>query len=306
MTASVKVSVVKTDHRESGVRSAIELLGDELPDLSHKRVILKPNFNSADPFPASTHNDTLSSVVQSLKRQGAAAVIVAERSGIAWNSHEVAEDKGIVPLLKTLGAEYIILDDLSAEDWVHIPLDGGHWKRGIEMPRMVLEADAVVEICCLKTHAYGGHFTLSLKNAVGFVSRKASADGYEYMKELHSSPRQRSMIAEINSTFSADLLVMDGLSAFVDGGPTAGTTVHPGLVLASTDRIALDAVGVAILRTFETTPDVLNGAIFEQEQIERAVHLGLGIASPSQIELVAASDQESQDWMEQIQMKLSD
>lgn len=306
MTTSVKVSVVKTDNRESGVRSAIELLGDELPDLSGKHVILKPNFNSSDPFPASTHNDTLMEIIRSLKRQDVAAVIVAERSGIAWNSHEVVEDKAIVPLLEALGAEYVILDDVPAEEWIHIPLEDGHWKRGIEMPRMILEAEAVVETCCLKTHAYGGHFTLSLKNAVGFVPLKASTDGYEYMKELHSSPRQRSMIAEINSTFSADLLVIDGLSAFIDGGPTAGTTVHPGLILASTDRVALDAVGVAILRTYETTPDVLNGAIFEQEQIERAVQLGLGIASPAEIELVGASDQESQDWVDRIQLKLSD
>ena len=47
-------------------------------------------------------------------------------------------------------------------------------------------------------------------------------------------------------------------------------------MIASTDRIALDAVGVATLRIYGTTGEVENGSIFEQEQIARAVELGLG------------------------------
>ena len=41
------------------------------------------------------------------------------------------------------------------------------------------------------------------------------------------------------------------------------------MVLAGTDRVALDAVGVAILRMFGTTREVSRGRVFEQEQIAR-------------------------------------
>ncbi len=58
------------------------------------------------------------------------------------------------------------------------------------------------------------------------------------------------------------------------------------MILAGTDRVALDAVGVAILRYFGTTPEVMRGRIFEQEQIARAVELGLGVTAPDQIELI--------------------
>ncbi|MCK5585404.1 DUF362 domain-containing protein [Candidatus Bipolaricaulota bacterium] len=305
MSRTVKVSVVTVEDREAGIRSAIELLGSERPALSGKSIVLKPNFNSADPFPASTHNDTTAAIIRFLQECEAARITVAERSGIAWNSHEVADEKGIRPLLKTLGVDYVILEDLAADDWVHVPLENSHWKRGIELPKLVLDAEALVITCCLKTHAYGGHFTLSLKNAVGLVPLKSASDGYEYMKELHSSSWQRSMIAEINAAFRPDLVILDALSAFIDGGPTSGTVVHPGIILASTDRIAMDAVGVAILRTYETTPDVMKGSIFEQGQIRRAVQLGLGTESPEGIELVAAPDPESESWVQRIRAQLS-
>jgi uncharacterized protein (DUF362 family) len=61
----------------------------------------------------------------------------------------------------------------------------------------------------------------------------------------------------------------------------------------------MDAVGVALLRHFGTTPEVSRGAIFEQEQIARAVQLGLGVASPGQIELVTG-DSESATFAKKI------
>ena len=50
--------------------------------------------------------------------------------------------------------------------------------------------------------------------------------------------------------------------------------------------MALDAVGVALLRYFGTTDAVASGSIFQQEQIARAVALGLGVSGPEGIELI--------------------
>ena len=106
------------------------------------------------------------------------------------------------------------------------------------------------------------------------------------MSELHSSPDQRLMIAEVNAAYQPALILMDGVDAFVSGGPDQGKLVHPGLILAGTDRIALDVAGVAILRIFGTTPEVTQGPIFQLEQIARAVELDLGISNPDQIEFL--------------------
>ena len=141
------------------------------------------------------------------------------------------------------------------------------------------------------TTPYGGHFTLSLKNSVGLVAKSVPGERYDYMSELHSSPHQRHMIAEINVAYQPALIVLDGVEAFVDGGPGRGKRVAAQVILAGTDRVAIDAVGVAILRYFGTTPAVSQGPIFQQEQIARAVELNLGVDGPEKIELITADPQ---------------
>ncbi len=79
---------------------------------------------------------------------------------------------------------------------------------------------------------------------------------------------------------------MDATKAFVSGGPESGDLVKPNVILAGKDRVAMDAVGVAILRLFGTTPEVSKGRIFQQEQIARAVELGIGIQSARDIQLI--------------------
>jgi uncharacterized protein (DUF362 family) len=113
-----------------------------------------------------------------------------------------------------------------------------------------------------------------------------SRHGYHYMQELHSSPHQRKMIAEINAPFSPDLVVMDGIDAFVDGGPMTGKRAKGNVFLASMDRVAIDAVGLAVLKVLGSNDQIMGRKIFEQEQIARAVELGLGADSPEAIELV--------------------
>ncbi len=288
-----KVALVKTDDRDRGVRQAIDLL--DLSPLHNKSVVLKPNFNSADPAPGSTHNDTLRSLVLALNEMGASGITLAERSGPGDSTRTVMDKKGIPQLAEELGFSIVNLEEMGPEGWRKIEPPESHWSDGFHFPRLYLEAEAVVQTCCLKTHAYGGHFTLSLKNAVGLVP----LSGYTYMKELHSSPYQRQMIAEINSAYSPDFVVMDGVEAFVDGGPARGTRVKADLMLASTDRVAIDAVGVAILRLLGTTIEVNRGLIFEQDQIARASEMALGVSSAEDIRLVT-SDAQSEAFAEQV------
>jgi uncharacterized protein (DUF362 family) len=275
-----KVALVSTEDRGEGVRKVIDLLG--LKSFRSKRVVLKPNFNTADPTPGSTHNETLRSLVLALQQMGAEEITLAERSGPGDSTRSVMEKKGISKLAQELGFRILNLEEAGPEGWSKVKPTESHWSDGFHFPRLYLEAESIVQTCCLKTHAYGGHFTLSLKNSVGLVPLK----GYPYMEELHSSRYQRQMIAEINTAYAPDLVVLDGVEAFVDGGPDHGTKVEADVMLAGTDRVAIDAVGVAILRLLGTTPEVSQGAIFEQEQIARAAELGLGVSSAREIQLV--------------------
>jgi uncharacterized protein (DUF362 family) len=129
---------------------------------------------------------------------------------------------------------------------------------------------------------------MSLKLHVGVVP--TTRHGYPYMDELHKSPHQRKMIAEINAPFAPALVVLDGIDTFVDGGPMIGTPARGDVFLASVDRVAIDAVGVAVLKSLGSNDAIMKPGIFEQEQIARAVELGLGAATPAGIEIKAADE----------------
>jgi uncharacterized protein (DUF362 family) len=285
---------VNTEERKTGVISSIKTLN--INPAKNKDVLLKPNFNTADQVPGSTDNDTLTALIEEVWNMGAKSIRLGERSFPP--TREVMEQKGVIPLLEKLDVEIIDFDELDKEDWVEIKPKDSHWKNGFRIARPILEAECLICTCCLKTHQYGGVFTLSLKLHVGVVP--TSRHGFDYMSELHGSPHQRKMIAEINAPFKPDLIVLDGIDAFVDAGPAVGKRAKGNVFLASTDRVALDAVGVAVLKSLGSNDQIMGPKIFDQEQISRAAEIGLGVTSPSEIELLAANDQ-SHEYKDRIQ-----
>jgi len=296
-TDIAKLAFVKTRNRAEGVRQALNLLGRN--PVQEKRILLKPNFNSADPAPASTHPDTLRSLVEALWEMGAQTITVADRGGMA-HSRRVMEVLGITVMAQELGFETLSFETLkSKQDWDLIQFEGSHWENGFPFARPCLEKDAIVQTCCLKPHRFGGHFTLSLKNTIGMVGNYMGSGGHNYMDELHSSPYQRLMIAEANVAYTPALVILDGVEAFIDNGPDTGTKVWGEAIIAGTDRIAIDALGLAMLRFLGYQGVAASGSIFEQEQIARAVELGLGVNAPEKIHLVTG-DAESEAYASQL------
>ena len=231
---------------------------------------------------------------------GAKSIRLGERSYPP--TREVMEKKGILPLLEKLNVKVIDFDSLEEKDWVLFKPKKSHWPNGFRIARPILDAECLISTCCLKTHQYGGIFTLSLKLHVGVVP--TFRHGFGYMGELHHSPHQRKMIAEINEPFKPSLVILDGVDAFVDGGPMTGKRARGEVFLASTDRVAIDAVGVAILKLLGSNESIMKPKIFEQEQIARSVELGLGASSPSEIDVIPG-DKGSQDYRDQVIKALS-
>src|SRR5258707_25246 len=300
-STTAHVAFVRTTDRAAGVARAIDLLG--LPAFHGKDLFLKPNLNSSNKAPGSTHQDTLAAIVRKLKDMGAGPLTIGDRSGMG-NTREVMEQKNVFQLGKELGGKVIVFDELTSDDWEHVKNSDSHWQQGFALPRVVRQSGGIVQTCCLKTHRYGGHFTLSLKNSVGLAAKKIPGNPYNFMSELHSSPDQRRMIAEINAAYKPDLGVLDGVEAFVNGGPDKGKLVQADIILAATDRVALDAVGVALLRHYGTTPEVSQGKIFEQEQLARAAELRIGVGSANQIELLTG-DRDSAEYAKPIKALLA-
>jgi uncharacterized protein (DUF362 family) len=274
------VALVRTNNRAKGIEEVLNLIGGLDSALAGRDgyVLVKPNLNSDDAFPGSVHPVTLQTVLRLLLDKGVPKdeIVVGDMSGPRWlPTRRTMKLNGTLNVVKEFGVRASFFEE---EEWVNVKPDKATtWPDGFRLARTVYDASRIVSLPCLKTHQYGGVFTLSLKNAVGVIN---PAD----RSYLHNSERMRSLIAEINLGFSVDLVVLDGMKCFVSGGPDKGNVASPGVIIAGNDRVALDAVGVSILKSLNAT-GTANVPIKEQEQLKRAAEVGLGQLSIENIKL---------------------
>lgn len=273
-----RVALVRATDRRAGVAAAIKLFDPR--GIAGKRVVLKPNFNSSDATPGSTHNDTLSQIVTELHARNARSITLGESSGPP-QTRGVMEQKGIFDLARDQRFDIVNYEEIADADWVSFPAAGTHWPEGFALPRLVTNSEYLVSTCCLKTHGYGGVFTMSLKLSVGLTPKKIR-------RTMHRSPDMRRMIAELNAGYRPNLIVLDGIAAFTDGGPSQGERKAGNVILVGDDRVAVDAVGVAVLKSLGANDAIMSRPVFQQEQIARAVELKLGVTRPDDIEIVTA------------------
>ena len=109
----------------------------------------------------------------------------------------------------------------------------------------------------------------------------------------------RKMIAEINLGYRPQLILMDGVEVFTDLGPMTGERKTANVILAGTDRVAIDAVGLAVLKEQGSNETIMGRKIFEQDQMKRAVEIGLGVTGPDQIEVITR-DSESRAYADKL------
>jgi uncharacterized protein (DUF362 family) len=282
------LALARNQDRKIALRTAVSLLGKM--DFGGKDLYLKGNYGSPDPFPATTHEDTLGAVVALLRESNCGNIILVERSGMGL-TRDVWEKLGVTAQAKQLGLRLLALEDLTPDQWRKEDLPGSNWKAGIEVPGFLDPDTYLIQVCNLKTHRFGGVFSASLKNSIGLTAKEGKLNaGYNYMKELHASSQQGAMIAEVNLAYQPKLIIMDAMHVFVRGGPEAGEIARPEVFLASSDRLAIDATGVALLRLQRETPEqpVSLRPVYEQDQLKRAVELNLGAKNASEIHFLTA------------------
>jgi uncharacterized protein (DUF362 family) len=258
-----KVAAVE-NVRQSAER-ALNILGPLNRAISRgDMVMVKPNFNSDDPPPASTDQAFLQAMLEILLEAGA-KVMVGESSGGIWRpTANVFARLHLRELTDKLGVKLIAFED-KPNDWVRISIDGEYLK-SVVMPRSAYEADKLVYLPCLKTHRLA-RYSGVLKLAFGFVhpgERRA----------FHLSYREEKL-AEISLCWQPDLIVMDGRKAFVTGGPQSGRVEKPNVILASGDLIAIDVEAVKILASYKAKNLILKDP-WRLPQITTALKYKLG------------------------------
>jgi len=270
--ALISKVTVKDDLKEN-ILHAVDLIGGFSKVLENgDEVLLKPNYNSADPPPASTDPEFLRALVELIYEHGAGKVVVGESSMQTLSTRKVMEKTGALEKLNGSGAEIIFFDE---GKWVKVEV-GRKYLKKVSLPERALHADKLVYCCCMKTH-FKADFSLSLKLAVGFV--KGSERIALHLMHL------REKIADLNLVVHPNLIVMDGRKCFITGGPFNGETREPNVILASGDRVAMDVEAIKIIESFDGA--VLKDNPWSYAQIKRAVELGLGAKNEQDYRLIS-------------------
>ncbi len=278
-----KVTVGSRDLK-AAVKEAVDLIGGVRKALKPTdRVLLKANYNSDDPFPASTDTAFLKAVVELLREEGITDLTLGERSGWPWMpTARVLEEMGVFQTAKELNLPVL---DFDSGPWMNVRLgDQAKWWTATAFHTALKDFDKIVFLPCMKTH-FLARFTMSLKLVVGLTHPAEMLYMHaDYRMGKKEEPMEMKM-TELGLALGPDLIIMDGRKSFVTGGPDAGDVVEPDVVLASGDRIALDVEGVKILQTYPRE-NMLRQPVWELPVIARAVELGLGAKNENDYQLV--------------------
>jgi len=271
-----KVSKVKFEgNLKESILKAVNLIGGFRKFIKKGEVVLlKPNFNTADPFPADTDPEFLKAVVELVYDFGAKLVMIGESSTMSLNTRKVMEKLGIFDLLNMEKSPRIYV--FEEWGWVKKEIRNGKYLKSVSIPKILERADKLILLPCLKTHSYS-QFTGSLKLAVGFMKPVQRV-------RLHLKNLQEK-IAELNEIINPDLIIMDARKCFITEGPSEGELRTPDLILASTDRIAIDVEGIKIIQSFKGNSLKSNNP-WQLPQIKRAVELGIGVKNEKEYQIV--------------------
>lgn len=225
--------------------------------------MVKPNFNTADPYPASTDFDFLKTVVELVYEAGAKLVMICESSTMTLNTKKVLQQCRVFELQDlTIGARVYVLEE---GKWTKKEIPEAKYLKTVALPDILQRSDKLILLPCLKTH-FLAQYSGALKLAVAFMKPRQRVS-------LHLKNIQEK-IAELNLLLHPDLIIMDARKCFINKGPSDGQIAEPNLILASTSRVAIDIEGVKIIQRYKGNS--LKGIEPAQlPQIKRAIEIGI-------------------------------
>lgn len=237
-------------------------------------VLIKPNFNTADPFPASTDFEFLKAIIELVYERKPKLVMVGESSTMTLNTKKIMEKLGVFRLLELNPPPRIYV--FEEWNWIRKEVPQGKYLKNVSITEILERPDKIILLPNLKTHKYA-QYTGALKLAVGFMKP------VERIK-LHLNHLQEK-IAELNTLFSPSLIIMDARKCFIKRGPSEGEIREPNLILASDDRIAIDVEGVKVIQSFKGN-SLTNINPWKLTQIKRAIELNIGVKNEAEYQIL--------------------
>jgi uncharacterized protein (DUF362 family) len=272
----------------AATRTAVRLAGGLDFIEPGQTVLVKPNICCPRPHPATTSPEVLSAVLELVRAQKPGRLVVGDQTFYVQSTVANLRRAGLEAAVRSHGAEFVAFDDLPRR---HLrPAAARHWPNGYRIPAMLAEVHHVVNLACVKTH-FLARYTMAMKNVIGVID----ADSRRYYHRIRTEQGYdafAALIAEMSLAFRPSLNILDATSAFVAGGPSDGTVVHPRVVIASRDMLATDVTGLAVLRYHGTGAAIQDHSPWTQPKIRYGMALGLGVKGLEEIDVRAEGIQE--------------
>jgi uncharacterized protein (DUF362 family) len=290
-TPQGQVVLVRAD-AAAAVQRGLALMGGLTFIEAGQTVVLKPNFTGPLLPPDTTGPDVIDAMIRGCLDAGAGEVIVAERTFGPLNTLDVVTyplydnlSRSMLDVIEDAGGSFLPLDD---EPWVEVhPDDADDYAEPLLVPALLDQADHIINVPAMKTHDIAV-FTMAMKNLFGWVhpdTRNNQVHGHPDNDDDPDRPLR--MFAQMNLAFDPILQVMDAMTIRTTGGPTPpGDTAETSLVILGKDRVAVDAVGLALLQVVGTEPHIEDRPVWDQVQLAEAARLGVGVSGPDEITLV--------------------
>lgn len=267
-----KVSIVKcpiinqVKEVKKAVREATDLIGGlESIITPGDNVLIKPNFICAADYTtgATTNPNVIFAIAELCREVGAKQITIAEGSAIGHNTDKVFDSLGLRELAEKYDCKLV---NFHKDEFTYVVNPQARNIKRIRLPRTFIESNVVINVPVMKTHDALA-VTLGLKNMKGIIHTSDK-------KRFHKWGLAQTVV-DLGHLAMPELTIVDGTVALEGMGPVVGKPVGLGLLLASSDTIAVDRVCL----------EVMGFNLEEVEYIRLAGEQGLGCTDLDKIRI---------------------
>lgn len=226
----------ETRNRSDFVVEILEMFKNQLENA--KRIFVKPNIVSSEPYPTTTHPEVLDALLSWLSSR---EIVVGDGPAVdAGRSDKVLRN---TPLREICENHNTGLVNLYSGSMKRIKSKRGY---SIKVSAIPLLCDFVISIPVLKVHNTCG-LSGALKNQFGYLSRLDRILMHTKLKNIQKG------IAEVNAVVPTNLFIVDAVQTMVKAQECrhGGCPAELGAMIAGTDPVSLDCFGLDLLQKVE-------------------------------------------------------
>lgn len=231
-----------------------------------KKILLKPNIVSFEPYPTTTHPEVLAGCLEFLLGLKKEILVTDGPAPDAGNSKKIIAEH---PLKKVCDKYQIPLIDLCSGPMKKIKTPSFEFK----ISTLFFEFDFIISLPVLKSHNTTS-ITGALKNQFGLLSPKDRIILHTLpWKDIHKA------IAEINLVTKPNFWIVDAIKTLISTNEIrhGGKLQDLGYILAGKDPVSLDIVGLKLLQKVD--PGLRNKKPEDIPHLKYAIDLGVGKAN---------------------------